>query len=733
MGEHDLAALATMALVVGLARLFACGGRPPAVALVAHRRGHGRDRPRRVAGKPARSLPRRGSDDRAGARAPRPAPPRGRRSHSRSCCRGDCGNATACEAPISASCKPGSAPPPETPGQYAASWSQRLIFVYIGGRVFLDHPVLGTGWEGELPPSDYAEYLPDARERYSDQPPHYFPQEDETFIPQQTYDQVLYQLGLVGAALFLVACAHWQPAAPRSPADGRDPASRGPSRRSCRWHGCGAIGGAIAGAALFGGCSAVRALLADARGRLRSATHCGGAGVSLSIVHVIARLNVGGAALHVLQLAREQSRRGHDVIVVAGTLAAGRGVDGVRRRRARRPARAAPGAAARAVTAGRLGRDPRAAEAHPTTTPGRASHPHREGGCDGSPRRPRRRERTSPRPCPHLPRPRPQRLLQQALGAHLPLDRASARPHVRHARRRQRRGARRSRRLRRRTGTALRRRSLRLRPAGVGRGGRRSPAARSAPRSVPATTTFVVGWAGRLTAIKRPLDLVHTLRALVDPGVDALLVLVGDGEDRGAVEALAAELGVADRCRFVGFQKQIRPWYAAFDALILTSANEGTPVVAIEALAAGRPVVATRAGGTGAVVRDGETGYLEAIGDTDALAERLATLGRDPELRRRMGARGARTSATATPSTAWPTRSRRSIAGCSSEGPAPPQAHRCERVRGSPPGSAPGPARARASTHASSGSTCPAATRRASTKPWTRWASRTGASAAGRT
>jgi glycosyltransferase involved in cell wall biosynthesis len=153
--------------------------------------------------------------------------------------------------------------------------------------------------------------------------------------------------------------------------------------------------------------------------------------------------------------------------------------------------------------------------------------------------------------------------------------------------------------------------------------------------------TFVVGWAGRLTAIKRPLDLVRTLRALLDADIDALLVLVGDGEDRPAVEALAAELGVADRCRLVGFQKSIRPWYASFDALLLTSANEGTPVVAIEALAAARPAVATRAGGTGTVVRNGESGYLEAIGDTQALADRLAALARDPELRERMGAAGA--------------------------------------------------------------------------------------------
>ena len=94
-----------------------------------------------------------------------------------------------------------------------------------------------------------------------------------------------------------------------------------------------------------------------------------------------------------------------------------------------------------------------------------------------------------------------------------------------------------------------------------------------------------------------------------------------------------AQLGVEDRCRFVGFQQGMRDWYAAFDAILITSANEGTPVVAIESLAAERPVVATRAGGTATVVADGESGFLEPVGDTDALAGRLAELARDPELR----------------------------------------------------------------------------------------------------
>jgi glycosyltransferase involved in cell wall biosynthesis len=153
--------------------------------------------------------------------------------------------------------------------------------------------------------------------------------------------------------------------------------------------------------------------------------------------------------------------------------------------------------------------------------------------------------------------------------------------------------------------------------------------------------TFAVGWAGRLTAIKRPFDLVHTLRAVLDASIDAVLVIVGDGELRGDTEALARELGVAERTHFVGFQKAVREWYAAVDATVLTSLNEGTPVVAIESLAAGRPVVATRAGGTATVVREGESGYLLDVGDIDGLARRLVELARDPQLRTRLGAAGA--------------------------------------------------------------------------------------------
>jgi hypothetical protein len=93
---------------------------------------------------------------------------------------------------------------PETrPGQYAASWSQRLIYAYVGGRVFLAHPLLGTGWYGELPPKTFTAYLPDARRRFPDQPASYFPPATKPFIPQQTWDQILYELGLAGGAAAL--------------------------------------------------------------------------------------------------------------------------------------------------------------------------------------------------------------------------------------------------------------------------------------------------------------------------------------------------------------------------------------------------------------------------------------------------------------------------------------------------------------------------------------------------
>jgi glycosyltransferase involved in cell wall biosynthesis len=151
---------------------------------------------------------------------------------------------------------------------------------------------------------------------------------------------------------------------------------------------------------------------------------------------------------------------------------------------------------------------------------------------------------------------------------------------------------------------------------------------------------FVVGWVGRMTAVKRTDDVVRALRELVDLGVDAYVCLVGDGPDREHLEVLAHELGVIKRCLFVGYQDDVARFYNAIDVLLLPSVNEGTPVSVIEALAAERPAVATGVGGIPDVVRDGVDGYLVGVGQPAALAARLAELAGDPERRARMGAEG---------------------------------------------------------------------------------------------
>jgi glycosyltransferase involved in cell wall biosynthesis len=151
---------------------------------------------------------------------------------------------------------------------------------------------------------------------------------------------------------------------------------------------------------------------------------------------------------------------------------------------------------------------------------------------------------------------------------------------------------------------------------------------------------FVVGWVGRMTAIKRVDDVLLAFRRLRELGVPARLCLVGDGPDREDVEQKAHDLGVVRHTLFVGYQRDVAPYYSFFDAFVLPSANEGTPVSAIESLAAGRPVVATRVGGTPDVVEDGRDGMLVPVGDVDAIAAALERLARDPELRREYGTHG---------------------------------------------------------------------------------------------
>jgi glycosyltransferase involved in cell wall biosynthesis len=118
------------------------------------------------------------------------------------------------------------------------------------------------------------------------------------------------------------------------------------------------------------------------------------------------------------------------------------------------------------------------------------------------------------------------------------------------------------------------------------------------------------------------------------------VVLVGDGPARPQLERLAAELGVGDRLVITGWRDDARSYLETLDLFVLPSHFEGFPLSAVEAMLAGRPVVATDVGGVAELVVHGATGLLVPRGDPEALSRSIRTLLDDPERRQRMGAEG---------------------------------------------------------------------------------------------
>lgn len=131
----------------------------------------------------------------------------------------------------------------------------------------------------------------------------------------------------------------------------------------------------------------------------------------------------------------------------------------------------------------------------------------------------------------------------------------------------------------------------------------------------------LVGIVGRLVPIKNHRLFLEAARSMVDSGTNARFLVVGDGELRGELESLSVTLGLSRHVHFLGWRREMAPVYAALDVLTLTSTNEGTPVTVIEAMAAGIPVVATAVGGVPDVVRNGENGWLVPPGNVEALQQ----------------------------------------------------------------------------------------------------------------
>jgi glycosyltransferase involved in cell wall biosynthesis len=147
---------------------------------------------------------------------------------------------------------------------------------------------------------------------------------------------------------------------------------------------------------------------------------------------------------------------------------------------------------------------------------------------------------------------------------------------------------------------------------------------------------LTLAFAGRLTAQK---SLGLALRAIsqVD-GVD--LLIAGEGDERAPLEDAAAKLGLSERVRFLGplARDRVIDLFRAADAAILSSSWENFPHAVVEALAAGTPVIATRAGGVAEVVHDEVNGLIVSADDAEALGAAVRRFAGDTELRERLRA-----------------------------------------------------------------------------------------------
>lgn len=145
--------------------------------------------------------------------------------------------------------------------------------------------------------------------------------------------------------------------------------------------------------------------------------------------------------------------------------------------------------------------------------------------------------------------------------------------------------------------------------------------------------SFVVGTAVVLSeqkGVRFLLEAAGLVRA-TDPGVR--FVVAGDGPLRAELERRAAELGLGDGVRFLGYRRDVPQLVAAFDAYVLPSLWEGLPLALLEALASGKPIVASRVGGNPEVVEHERNGLLVPPRSPEALAEAILRLRRDPALR----------------------------------------------------------------------------------------------------
>ena len=154
--------------------------------------------------------------------------------------------------------------------------------------------------------------------------------------------------------------------------------------------------------------------------------------------------------------------------------------------------------------------------------------------------------------------------------------------------------------------------------------------------------SIVIGTVGRLSPVKAQDVLMRAAGRILDSVPRARFVIAGDGPLGGELEALATRLGIDRACTFLGARSDISDVIAALDVFVLPSLSEGLPMAVLEAMAAGKPVVASRVGGLPEVIQHGVSGMLIPPGGAEALAAACVELAGDRERAGRIGAEARR-------------------------------------------------------------------------------------------
>jgi glycosyltransferase involved in cell wall biosynthesis len=151
---------------------------------------------------------------------------------------------------------------------------------------------------------------------------------------------------------------------------------------------------------------------------------------------------------------------------------------------------------------------------------------------------------------------------------------------------------------------------------------------------------ILMGSVAALAPHKDQSTLLRAFARMLRMGIDAQLVILGEGGQRRQLESMRQELGLEDRVLMPGFTREILPRMRAFDLFVLSSHLEGLGTAILDAMALGLAVVATRTGGIPDAVVDGVTGQLVPPRDVEGMAHAMAAMARDPGARQGMGEAG---------------------------------------------------------------------------------------------